>query len=67
MATRFDTPATDCIAHALEDAPAWTKLGLAAPGERIRERSIERLASFIAERLDNPPAISDEDQFKLAL
>lgn len=65
MTTRFDLAA---VADALSAAPAWAKLGLAAPGANLRERAIERLASFIVERVEEPGGtVSDADQLTLAL
>lgn len=59
-------PSSEAIAEAILSASPVTRLGLAAPGERVRNRAARELASIIAAHLAAPEAI-DCNQLALAL
>ena len=55
------------IERALADAPAWAKIGLTMPSEKMRDRATKELAACIAERLDKPVITIDRNQLPLPL
>lgn len=51
----------------LQNAPAWTRLGLTVPDPRMRERAADALAATIVAKLDDTPVTVDRDQLPLPL
>ena len=56
----------DTIAEALDGAPAWAKLGLTVPSERVREDARREMARHVYETLYRPMR-TDRDQLRLPL
>lgn len=56
----------DTIAAALDDAPAWAKLGLTVPSERLREDARREMARHVYEALYQPLRL-DRNQLPLPL
>lgn len=63
----MQTPSPFFIAASILSAPAWVRLGIAVPDQRMRERAARELAGVIVDRLDEPPMIADADQMALPL
>ncbi len=61
------TPNPSYIAHSILTAPAWARLGITMPDERMRERAAEELALAIVARLEQPPTVYDASQIPLPL
>lgn len=57
----------DRIVAALSGAPAWAKIGLTMPSEKMRERAMLEIANCIVETLDRPFEIVDRNQLALPL
>jgi len=53
------------LSEAILTAPAWARVGITMPDERMRERAAAELAQSIVERLNGYPGIPDPDQLKL--
>lgn len=62
---RMDQPSPALISAAIKAAPAFARLGLSVRDERLRDRAADALASAIAERLEHPPVLADENQMPL--
>jgi hypothetical protein len=56
---------TQQLQEAILTAPAWARVGITMPDERMRERAAAELAITIAERLTEPPALVDPNQLNL--
>ena len=52
----------DRIVAALSSAPAWAKVGLTMPSEKMRERAALEIANCIVELLERPPVVTDRIQ-----
>jgi len=59
-------PNPDAMASAILEAPAWARVGIAAPSETVRERAAAGLVSWLLEHLEVRPEPS-ADQLTLAL
>lgn len=59
-------PNPDEMADAILEAPAWARVGIAAPTEAMRTRAATELVSRLLARLERRPEPSD-DQLTLAL
>lgn len=57
----------DRLEAAIMTAPAWAKVGLTMPSERMRQRATRELAASILEGIDRAPQYEDRDQLKLSL
>lgn len=57
----------DRIVEALSSAPAWAKIGLTMPSEKMRERAMFEIANCIVDTLDRPFEIVDRNQLALPL
>lgn len=57
----------DSIADTLLNAPAWARLGLTMPDERLRERAADTLAATILERVFGEQVQPDPNQLTLPL
>lgn len=55
------------ISAAIKSAPAFARLGLSMRDARLRERAADALAGVIAERLQQPAELHDENQMTLPL
>ena len=44
-------PPYDSIAAAINDAPGWVRVGITVRDARMRDKAVDALAAFIAERL----------------
>ncbi len=58
---------SDQITAALDEAPRHAILGLSMRDETTRERSKLALAAFIAERLQHPLSVGEQDHQQLPL
>jgi hypothetical protein len=58
---------SDQITAALDEAPRHAILGLSMRDEMTRERSKLALAAFIAERLQHPLSVIEQDRQQLPL
>lgn len=54
------------LAHSLLHAPAWARVGLTAPNERLREHAVEVVQSIIV-AIERRPTIPDIRQMALPL
>ena len=59
-------PTTDQIAATIADAPAWCKIGLTVPSERLREDAAAEMARHLHSALYGAPT-ADPAQLALAL
>ena len=57
----------DSLADIILNAPAWARLGLTMPDERLRERAADALAATIIERVFGEPLTPDPNQLPLPL
>lgn len=55
------------LADALLNAPGWTRVGLTAPTERLRQQAADTLASYLCKRLEQPVVAHDRSQLRLPL
>lgn len=55
------------IERALADAPAWAKIGLTMPSEKMRDRAAKELAACISATLEQPVVTVDANQLPLPL
>lgn len=55
------------VAHLLQTAPGWCRVGLTAPSAAVRERATRELATLIAARLDEPLSVVDHRQLALPI
>jgi len=55
------------LAQSLLHAPAWAKVALTAPKERLREQAALELAQSIVNAMERPPTIHDQRQMTLPL
>lgn len=55
------------IEAALATAPAWAKIGMTMPSEKMRARAMQELAVHIAESLEKPCEVADRNQLPLPL
>ncbi|WP_240960148.1 DUF6771 family protein [Novosphingobium olei] len=55
----------DTVAQAILSAPAWARVGITAPDERMREDAAQELASVILS--DKPRDTGGDDQLAPAL
>ena len=53
------------LSEALLNAPAWARVGLTMPDERMRAKAATELANTIVERLTGYPGVPDPDQLNL--
>jgi hypothetical protein len=56
----------DAIADALDAAPAWAKLGLTQPSQRLRDDARREMAQYVYSALYQPIR-TDRDQLALPL
>ena len=56
----------DSLSAIILNSPAWARVGLTMPDERMRERAADALAASIIEKL-NPPQEPDRNQLPLPL
>jgi len=59
-------PNMEEMAVAILEAPAWARLGIAAPSEGLRRRAATELVSRLMERVQGGPE-PDADQLDLSL
>ena len=57
----------DRIVAALSGAPAWAKVGLTMPSEKMRERAALEIANCIIDVMERPTIVADRDQLALPL
>ena len=57
----------DRIVAALSGAPAWAKVGLTMPSEKMRERAALEIANCIVDVLERPLVVTDRNQLALPL
>lgn len=57
----------DRLVAAIDAAPAWAKIGLTMPSEKMRERSAIEIANCIEDALNRPFEIVDRNQLALPL
>lgn len=57
----------DRIVEALSGAPAWAKVGLTMPSEKMRQRAALEIANCIVGVLERPPVVTDRNQLALPL
>lgn len=55
------------LAQSLLHAPAWARVGLTAPNERLREQAAIELAQSIIVAIERQPTIHDIRQMALPL
>ncbi|MBO9579661.1 MAG: hypothetical protein J7498_02070 [Sphingobium sp.] len=55
------------LAQSLLHAPAWARVGLTAPSERLREQAAVELAQSIVVAMEQPPVFYDHRQMTLPL
>lgn len=55
------------LAQTILTAPAWARVGITAPNERLREQAAEELALAIVARLERPERVYDARQMALPL
>ena len=55
------------LAQSLLHAPAWARVALTAPNERLREQAAVELAQSIMIAIEHPPTIWDHRQMMLPL
>jgi hypothetical protein len=60
-------PDSSSLATTLLHAPAWARIGLTAPSERLRERAAAELAESILDALTHPMPVTDPRQMALPL
>lgn len=53
------------LSEALLTAPAWARVGLTMPDERMRAKAAAELANTILERLTGYPGVPDPNQLNL--
>lgn len=53
------------LSEALLNAPAWARVGLTMPDERMRAKAATELANTIVERLTGYPGVPEPDQLRL--
>lgn len=63
----MDTPSPPALAAMILSAPGWARVGIAAPGERMREAAALELGAIIAERIVHPVEVAPEGQLALPL
>ena len=56
----------DSLSAIILNSPAWARVGLTMPDERMRERAADALAASIIEKL-NPAPEPDRNQLALPL
>ncbi|MBB5715220.1 DUF6771 family protein [Sphingomonas aerophila] len=61
------TPDSSSFAHCLLNAPAWARVGLTAPSERLREAAAAELAQTIMGVLEGSQGTYDARQMALPL
>jgi len=59
------TPDSSSLAQSLLLAPAWARVGLTAPSERVREAAAAELAQTIIGALEGSAPLSDARQMAL--
>lgn len=60
---RFDPVA---LKNTILAAPGWVRVGITAPGQRLREQAADELARAICQTLE-PSRLKDRDQLSLPL
>jgi hypothetical protein len=60
-------PDLSSLATALLHAPAWARIGLTAPSDRLREQAAAELAESILDSLTHPMPVNDPRQMALPL
>ncbi|UYY77468.1 DUF6771 family protein [Sphingomonas sp. R1] len=60
-------PDSSSLATTLLHAPAWARIGLTAPNERLREQAAAELAETIIDALARPLPVNDPRQMALPL
>jgi hypothetical protein len=55
------------LAQSLLHAPAWARVALTAPNERLREQAAVELAQSVIAAIEHPPTIPDIRQMTLPL
>lgn len=55
------------VAQSLLNAPAWARVALTGPTERLREQAAVELAQTIVRAIEHPPVIVDQRQMTLPL
>ena len=55
------------LAQTILQAPAWARVGLTAPSERLREDAAAELAQTVIAALEKPETIYDARQMALPL
>lgn len=53
------------LSEAILNAPAWARVGITMPDEKMREKAAAELAHSIVDRLGDYPAIPDPNQLSL--
>ncbi len=53
------------LSEAILTAPAWARVGITMPDEKMREKAAAELAHAIVDRLADYPAIPDPNQLSL--
>jgi hypothetical protein len=61
------TPDSSSLAQCLLCAPAWARVGLTAPSERLREAAATELAQTIIGALEGAQTVQDARQMPLPL
>lgn len=66
MTDSLNVPADPAlVSEALLNAPAWARVGLTMPDERMRAKAAAELANTILERLTGYPGVPDANQLNL--
>ena len=55
------------LSEAILTAPAWARVGITMPDERMRIRAADELAASIVERLAEEPSVIDRNQLNLPI
>lgn len=63
----MDTPSSLALASMILTAPAWARVGITAPSERVRDAAALELGAIIADRIDSPVEVVPEGQLTLPL
>jgi hypothetical protein len=53
------------LSMAILNAPAWARVGITMPDEKMRVKAAAELAQSIVERIEDYPGIPDPDQLDL--
>ncbi len=57
----------DRITYILLQTPAWARLALTAPDDRLRKRGASAMSDFLLDRLEAPSTKHDERQLALPI